>query len=73
VSVPLHILGIEYCLREAGIAPADLDCVAFYDKPILKFDRILSYTPCSRHPSVRIAHATRHDLKTVSDAAAGSA
>jgi carbamoyltransferase len=30
-----------YCLREAGIAVDDLACVAFYDKPLLKFERIL--------------------------------
>jgi carbamoyltransferase len=32
---------VEYCLREAGIAHEDLDLVAFYDKPLLKFDRLL--------------------------------
>ncbi|MEE8574359.1 MAG: carbamoyltransferase N-terminal domain-containing protein, partial [Thermodesulfobacteriota bacterium] len=32
---------VEYCLAEAGITGADLDCVAFYDKPLLKFERIL--------------------------------
>jgi carbamoyltransferase len=32
----------RYCLREAGLAPADLDIVIFYDKPLLKFERILS-------------------------------
>ncbi len=32
---------VEYCLREAGISEADLDYVAFYDKPLLKFDRLL--------------------------------
>jgi carbamoyltransferase len=31
----------EYCLREAGVAVGDLTCVAFYDKPLLKFERIL--------------------------------
>jgi carbamoyltransferase len=40
---------IEYCLGEAGISASDLDLVAFYDKPLLKFDRILetyvSYAP----------------------------
>ena len=29
------------CLREGGIDAAGLDCVAFYDKPFLKFERIL--------------------------------
>jgi carbamoyltransferase len=32
---------IEYCLRSAGLRPADLDFVGFYDKPLLKFERIL--------------------------------
>jgi carbamoyltransferase len=32
---------IEYCLREAGLKPADLNYVAFYDKPLTKFDRLL--------------------------------
>jgi carbamoyltransferase len=32
---------LEYCLGEAGITAADLDYVAFYDKPYLKFERIL--------------------------------
>jgi carbamoyltransferase len=32
---------VRACLREAGIAVDALDCVAFYDEPFLKFDRIL--------------------------------
>ena len=32
---------VEYCLREGGINVTDLDFVAFYEKPFLKFDRIL--------------------------------
>ena len=32
---------IEYCLSEAGISASDLDYVGFYDKPLLKFERIL--------------------------------
>src|SRR5687767_14645535 len=31
----------EWCLREAGIGVDDLACVCFYDKPLLKFERIL--------------------------------
>ena len=31
----------EYCLGEAGIEPEDLDIVCFYDKPLLKFERLL--------------------------------
>src|SRR6266404_3656230 len=36
---PCH--AIEFCLRQAGLKPPELDAVAFYDKPILKFARIL--------------------------------
>jgi carbamoyltransferase len=32
---------IAYCLKEGGLKPADLDYVAFYDKPLTKFDRLL--------------------------------
>ncbi|MGH7571236.1 MAG: carbamoyltransferase family protein [Gemmatimonadota bacterium] len=32
---------VDYCLRVAGLEPADLDLVGFYDKPLLKFERIL--------------------------------
>jgi carbamoyltransferase len=32
---------IGYCLREAGLGPDDLDYVAFYDKPLTKFERLL--------------------------------
>ncbi len=36
---PAH--AIDYCLRSAGITPDELECVGFYDKPLLKFERIL--------------------------------
>ncbi len=32
---------VEYCLAEAGIGPRELDAVGFYEKPLLKFERIL--------------------------------
>ena len=32
---------VDYCLREAGLHPEDLDYVGFYDKPLLKFERLL--------------------------------
>jgi carbamoyltransferase len=32
---------IAYCLKEGGLEGKDLDLVAFYDKPFLKFERIL--------------------------------
>jgi carbamoyltransferase len=35
------IRAVDYCLKEAGIEGKDLDYVAFYEKPLLKFDRLL--------------------------------
>ncbi len=32
---------VASCLKEGGISVADLDLVAFYDKPLLKFERLL--------------------------------
>jgi len=32
---------VDYCLREGGIDMKDIDYVAFYEKPFIKFDRIL--------------------------------
>jgi carbamoyltransferase len=44
---PQH--AIDYCLREAQVDRNDIDLVVFYDKPLLKFERILetyvSYSP----------------------------
>jgi carbamoyltransferase len=36
------LLAIEWCLDHAGLQPDDLDAVVFYEKPLLKFERILS-------------------------------
>ena len=32
---------VEYCLEQAGLTPDQLDYVGFYDKPFLKFERLL--------------------------------
>jgi carbamoyltransferase len=32
---------IEYCLKKGGLTPEQLDYVGFYDKPFLKFERLL--------------------------------
>jgi carbamoyltransferase len=32
---------IKYCLKEANIAPTQIDNVVFYEKPFLKFERLL--------------------------------
>lgn len=37
-AFPVH--GIQYCMQEAKIGPADLDYVVFFDKPFLKFERL---------------------------------
>jgi carbamoyltransferase len=34
-------LAIQFCLRCAKLTPAQLDAVVFYDKPVLKFTRLL--------------------------------
>jgi carbamoyltransferase len=36
---PRH--AVAYCLEQAGLRPDQLDFVAFYDKPLLKFERLL--------------------------------
>jgi carbamoyltransferase len=36
---PTH--AIQYCLMEAGIAAKDIDNVVFYEKPFVKFERLL--------------------------------
>lgn len=38
-SFPAH--AVQYCLREAGVTARDLDYAAFYEKPLLKFERML--------------------------------
>ena len=34
-------MAIEWCLNEGGIKPTQIDSVAFYDKPVLKLERLL--------------------------------
>jgi carbamoyltransferase len=34
-------MAINWCLNEAKITPEQIDSVAFYDKPVLKFERLL--------------------------------
>lgn len=38
-AFPQH--AIAFCLRKAGIALSDLETIVFYDKPLLKFERLL--------------------------------
>ena len=34
-------MAIDWCLNECAISPEQIDSVSFYDKPILKFERLL--------------------------------
>jgi carbamoyltransferase len=38
-SLPIH--AVEYCLKAGRIALNDLDYIVFYDKPLLKFERLI--------------------------------
>ena len=38
-AFPIH--AVRYCLDHAGIRLSDLQAVSFYDKPLLKFERLL--------------------------------
>jgi carbamoyltransferase len=39
---------VEYCLREAGITARQLDLVGFYEKPLVKFSRLIeTYIACA--------------------------
>lgn len=44
---PTH--AVDYCLRAAGLEPGQIDYACFYEKPLLKFDRLietyLAYAP----------------------------
>ena len=44
---PVH--AVTYCLRQAGISISDVDYVGFYDKPFIKFERLL-YTYLATFP-----------------------
>src|SRR5471030_718634 len=51
---------IEWCLESAGITPDDLDAVVFYERPMLKFDRILT---CALRAFPRSWRAFPHAMK----------
>jgi carbamoyltransferase len=54
---------IEWCLDHAGLEPEDLDAVVFYERPMLKFERILT-TALRAFPRGRSAfvHAMKNSL-----------
>ncbi|EJL28858.1 putative carbamoyl transferase, NodU family [Caulobacter sp. AP07] len=54
---------IEWCLDQAGLQPEDLDAVVFYERPMLKFDRILtSALRAFPHSRRAFAHAMKNTL-----------
>jgi carbamoyltransferase len=57
------LAAIEWCLDSAGLEPEDLDAVVFYERPMLKFERILT-TALRAFPVGRKAfvHAMRNSL-----------
>src|SRR5437867_11709620 len=48
------IRAIEFCLRTAKLRAEDLDWVVFYEKPFVKFDRILMSTLATHPRSFRV-------------------
>jgi carbamoyltransferase len=63
---------VRYCLREGGIHVADLRYIAFYDKPLLKFERLLetyvAYAPSGIGSFLKAMPVWLHEklfLKTV--------
>ena len=38
------VCAVEWCLEHAGLEPADLDAVVFYERSMLKFERVLTST-----------------------------
>lgn len=53
----LPVQSVKFCLAQAGIHPRDIDLLVFYEKPLRKFERILSTQvrefPRSRRSFVR--------------------
>jgi carbamoyltransferase len=38
-AFPRH--AVNYCIAEAGISPEDITAIVFYEKPLIKFDRLI--------------------------------
>jgi carbamoyltransferase len=52
---------IEWCLNRGGLEPDDLDAVVFYERPMLKFDRILT---CALRAFPRSWRSFPHAMKS---------
>ncbi len=55
------LLAIEWCLKNASVEPESLDAVVFYERPMLKFDRILT---CALRAFPHSWHAFPAAMKT---------
>jgi predicted NodU family carbamoyl transferase len=68
-SFPVNAL--RYCLEEGGLKPEEIDHVAFYDKPFLKFERLLetylAFAPRATPPSAW--HCRSGSARSCSEAA----
>ena len=62
---------ISWCLTDAGIAPADVGTVAFYDKPVLKLERLLdnyiTFAPRGLHSFLDVMPKWLHKRLWVKD------
>src|SRR5262245_24042829 len=57
------LAAIEWCLEAGGLEPEDLDAVVFYERPMLKFDRILTMAlRAFPHGRKAFAHAMKNAL-----------
>ena len=54
------LAAIEYCLEQAELEPGDLDAVVFYERPMLKFDRVLT---CALRAFPKSWHSFPHAMK----------
>lgn len=54
---------VEWCLDQARLEPKDLDAVVFYERPMLKFDRLLTCgLRAFPHGRAAFAHAMKNSL-----------
>src|SRR2546426_10852545 len=60
-NFPVH--AIDYSLAQAGLKPGDLNYVGFYDKPFLKFERLLE-TYLARSEERRVGKECRSRWST---------
>ena len=58
------INAVNYCLAEGGLNPEKIDYVGFYDKPYLKFERILESNLAVAPRGIRQFYATLPQTQT---------